>query len=509
MKPTPEQMKKDIAEFRKKKDVTPSPQQIKSDIASFKASKSPNTPTAIAKPTEKKVKGGFLGEVFTGNTQRFGRTIGESLVAPSAAKKFAKSQQAITDTETDILQRLKTASPEDRPRLMEILELNRSGGSKVEDFTGDVINKTWKEIAGEAIGTGVEALTGGLLSKGAGTIINAGSNLQKAKNLVKVGAQYGGATGVSEGLKDNKSLPGVIFDGVKYGAGGALGGRLFTGLLNKGASVVARNTDLIPKLRSSLRLDDARKITEPVLTTAEKKAKQKATGSTSRSIFSEPKIIPNKFDDEVSDSVSDIVKRKNKPEKNRDLINNAIGEIDTGTKDLLKQYNIPFNDNQLLKGLNAGKDDLKFVFTSDPLAEKTYDTVVESFMEILKKKNMSGLLDARQGFDKLPAVKVLLRNERLGENTKREIVRTVRKKANEYIINNVPEEIGEQVAGNLAKQTRMFNARDNIVDQLVKQLGTTAAERFFKTRSGKVIKGATGALGAAGVVALATAALRK
>jgi len=512
MKPSQEQIKKDIASFNKRKNSRPSQQQINKDIASFNSSKS--TPQIkTPKPKEpKKIRGGFLGEIFTGNTQRFGKTLGDALYAPIAAKKYEKSEQEKIDFETRALKKLKTATPEAQKRIMKALKMNRTGreDSKLETFTGDVINKTKKEIAGEAIGAGVEALSGGLFSAGRGAAVNTATRLQKAGTLAKKAAQFGGATGISEGLQQNQNAAGVLGTGALYAGAGAVGGKIIGGIGNKVAKTIGRNTSLFPKLTKNVLTDDASKIVDPIKNLDPKKYAERASkpGSTERSLFGESKLLPNRKEREISESISNVVKKDKSLDANRDLIGKEKVRLGQDNNKLVTDNNGIFNKNQLIKKLNMGKDELELVFAGDNLAENVYEKVTQVFMRNVDTKNLSGLLKARQAFDKLPAVKKLLNNDKLGENARKDIVEAVRRKANEFIKDGLPKEAGERFSSNLKNLSNMFSAEKTIGETLAAQRGTTAGDRFLDTRTGKLIKTGAYVLGSAGIIQIVANAIR-
>jgi len=109
--------------------------------------------------------------------------------------------------------------------------------------------------------------------------------------------------------------------------------------------------------------------------------------------------------------------------------------------------------------LNQGKDDLELVFASETNAEKTYDKLVDIFIKQLKEGDTAGLLKSRQAFDRLPAVKKLLETDIKGENARKEIVISVRRKANEYVASLLPE--GNTFRDDLLQEHFMIEALGN------------------------------------------------
>lgn len=347
----------------------------------------------------------------------------------------------------------------------------------------------------DAVGVGADIASTVAGGGAATSIIKSGAKgavKQAAKIGLKEGAMTGGLAGLGQSLQDEEStltdtalntIGGLLLGGGIGAAGGAISAKVGRGL--------ARRTSLFPETKTRLDLDEALDVTAPVIRGG-KKGEQaiKRSGVERGGLFKtgRTKVKPTKFDKEVAESVAGIVKSRRFQGKNQEAIEQAVSEIDNSIKAHLKETDVPFNTNQLLKQLNSGKDDLKLVFASDATADRTYDAVVEALTDSIEKNNLSGLFEARQNFDQLPAIRKLLDSEPVGENTRREIVRTVRKLANEYVADNLPEEVGETFTKQLRQEHLMLEARDRIVDQLNAQLGKNAIQRFFRTPSGEIIK---------------------
>lgn len=189
--------------------------------------------SSSVQPSQSKsdIKGGIVGELLTGSTQRFGKTIGESLAAPGNADKYSESLQNHTKIQNDLLKAIKTKKGlgQDTSRLQNALEDHVDSTPKLRDFTGDVIDKTAGQVVGEGIGTGLEALSGGLLSSGVKTVASKGVPLlTKLNQLGKVGAAYGaissGAGTMAEGGNTGDVLKSTAIGGATgYGLGAGLG----------------------------------------------------------------------------------------------------------------------------------------------------------------------------------------------------------------------------------------------------------------------------------------------
>jgi len=120
----------------------------------------------------------------------------------------------------------------------------------------------------------------------------------------------------------------------------------------------------------------------------------------------------------------------------RDIVIQRVEQLNQGLKTMVSnpKYNQPFNDRQLIEALNKTKKDTAIIFASDPTIEKTYNALIDVAYEAVKTNNVAGLLEARQIFDKLPAVKKLLDSAKgTGvENLRREGILAIRGALNNF-----------------------------------------------------------------------------
>jgi len=117
----------------------------------------------------------------------------------------------------------------------------------------------------------------------------------------------------------------------------------------------------------------------------------------------------------------------------------------------------------------TGKDELDLIFASDATAERTYNAVADAFMKNISKKDTLGLFEARQTFDRVPAIKKLLDSAALGENARKEIVLSVRRAANEYIANQLPQGNIYKVA--MKSESYMLEALGNLAEKAESVIG--------------------------------------
>lgn len=230
-------------------------------------------------------------------------------------------------------------------------------------------------------------------------------------------------------------------------------------------------------------LDEAVNISKPTLTPLEKEAAFKQGRVETKGILGNKVVTPSTADQRIAESIQPLVEDgrisvKNTPEQNIEQISTEVSRINQDVGGFVKDNKIPFNENQLRAKLNAAKGDSNLVFASEPTAEKTYNAVVDEFISQVKNKDTSGLFEARQNFDDVPAIKKLLENEKFGENVKREIVLDVRRAANDYIAEQLPE--NSPFKAMLSKETNMLRAIDNIANANRGSIDTNIIQRLFK-----------------------------
>ncbi len=221
--------------------------QPKATTSAFDALKSRSTaiqgqPANTQKAPANDVKGGIVGEIFTGNTQRFGKTTGEALAAPKNARLYEKSALSHGEIRNNLARQIheRRKQGEDVSRLEKILSEHVADAPTLEQFTGDVINKTTGQVLGEAAGTALEILpfgpygkaakamkTGQLAAKSLPSvatgaikaITNPKSLLTKATaKAVGEGAAFGYGVDVTQGLQDKQGAKSF-----KPGIGTAIG----------------------------------------------------------------------------------------------------------------------------------------------------------------------------------------------------------------------------------------------------------------------------------------------
>ena len=193
---------------------------------------------------------------------------------------------------------------------------------------------------------------------------------------------------------------------------------------------------------------------------------------------------PTRREELVADSIRPLVEQNRinpnaLPFENIPEISLEVRRINQGVKDMIRERKVPFNEKQLRSRLEAVKKDSEIIFTNDPTLVKTYNSLIEAFIKHIRNKDTLGLFEARQTFDKLPAVHRLLVGMKgaTGENLRRQAVLDIRRAANEYISDLLPK--GNPYSPFLKQESYMLEAMTNLAEKSRGLGGTTNIERFL------------------------------
>jgi hypothetical protein len=183
-------------------------------------------------------------------------------------------------------------------------------------------------------------------------------------------------------------------------------------------------------------------------------------------IFTKAKIVLTPRTHSIADAINGVVDPGASDLKNIDLINQHVARTNDAVKSYIAEHKAPFNEAQLRSKLEATKADNAVVFASDPTLEKTYNALIDEFVSHVQSKDTAGLFAARQSFDKIPVVQKLLDGLQgaQGENLRRSAVLDIRRAANEYIADLLPE--GSPYKSFMQKESRMLEAVGNKAENL-------------------------------------------
>lgn len=463
---------------------------------------------------------GSVGKALTANTRNFGQSIAGAVgsgemggLVGKVASKYTEKERTGLEESNRIGQQLqdnmrrriqeKRDRGEDTSRLINALKTLDSEVNFHEilnESTGNSYNKTAKQIYGEGLGVATDLIGAGALPGGLGAATKAKGLWQGIKTGAKAGAIggsiFGGSQGVARSAQANKSAGEIVGSGLRGGVEGGVLGGVIGGAIGGISGGIAGRAEKVAKSKEGYVLDLVSPKTNKVVSEqAIREGRVTEPGLLGRS-----KIIPSTKDYRIADAVDNYVSPKKTTLQNVDAINQGVDEINTGVKRLITSKKVPFNTNQLQSRLNSVRDESKLVFASDATAERTYDAVVAEFMKHVKSKDTLGLFEARQIFDKVPAIKKLLQSEGLGENVKKQIVLDIRRAANEYIASQLPA--NNPYRALLRQESLMLEAVGNIAEKSASTIGKNKLQ--ILTSKYPIMKwliggAATGVVGGAGI----------
>ena len=126
-----------------------------------------NTQQAKTEPEKKQSIWSKIGNALTSSEQKFGDTLGQSVAAISGTgKTIEKANQTYMDTGNKFVQMMKnTTDPAKRANYLKLANENFANAGSTYKAVLPAIEKTNKQILGEAAGVGLDVLTAGTFSK--------------------------------------------------------------------------------------------------------------------------------------------------------------------------------------------------------------------------------------------------------------------------------------------------------------------------------------------------------
>lgn len=230
--PTQRELEIQLVQSAQQRGMTPD--KIKEAVQAYRAQagvapSAPPVPTTA--PVPQKSFGRKVADVFTGSTQKFGQTLGAAAgVATGATRQIDEAKMAEAESRFNLAKQLRTAGPEQATRIKSQLGQGTDVPTAVEAIPA--LKKTPKQVYGEALGVGLEATAGGLLGAGKAGVLGKAAVPVAAKTLgqavgrgAAMGATYGGLSGLSTGLQEDKKLGGLAKStAIGAGTGAAIGG---------------------------------------------------------------------------------------------------------------------------------------------------------------------------------------------------------------------------------------------------------------------------------------------
>lgn len=442
----------------------------------------------------------FMGKARNFATQIIGggkvaEGAGLAIAAPKIQRQLTEAEQRMSDTDLELIKRIqqKAAAGEDTTRLenarAQLLEDMKGSRDVQRDFVNTLPSN--KEVLGSAARLAGTMAGGAIASKAASLTgaDKAATFLSGATRGAAAGAGAGAVEGAIQGAglaaEADRPTEELLYGGLLGAVGGAVTGGVIGGVLGSVTGAVRGS-----KIKKA---EFAQDLVSPKMSVKDRAEAIRQGRLQDPTFFGKAEIQYSKRDQQLAESVQDVVSRKATVGENVDAIRNKISVTNTGVKSYIEDNKVPFNTNQLRSKLESGKDDLSLIFASDKSAERTYDAVAEAFMDNVSKKDTAGLFEARQSFDQIPAIKKLLESDRLGENARKEIVLAVRGAANDYISTQLPK--GNPYKQTLLTEHHMLEALGNLADKSATIVGKNKLQML--TQEYPILKAVAGGLAAA------------
>lgn len=181
------------------------------------------------------------------SSSKLGQSAGQVFGAEKGIKEFNTASKEYEDVASNLTKAIGNAKKlgQDTTRLETALAQHQQEAPNLDNFIGNKAKtlmeatpgKATEMIAGEALGTVLEATSGGILSGGA-KAVTAGGVKALAKEGAIVGGAYGSLGGAATGMQEGKNVGGVLKDAAIGGATGAVLGGATGGLIGAVPSVI-------------------------------------------------------------------------------------------------------------------------------------------------------------------------------------------------------------------------------------------------------------------------------
>ncbi|MFA6897250.1 MAG: hypothetical protein WCQ96_03120 [Patescibacteria group bacterium] len=439
-----------------------------------------------------------IGSAVISSEKKFGDTLGQA--AASMDKGIQSDIEKANKTYMETGQRLAKLAREstDQAQRDKYLKMANENFEKAGSTYKEVlpaIEKTNKQIAGEAAGVALDVVTAGAAGKVATNAAKtakvvkpieavakvekaskasalAGSVAKNAKNLAPLGAAYGTTEAMQEGAENKDIAKSAV-------AGAAIttaGGVVLSGVAKKIGKLTKTGK---AQTAANKALDNI--LAKPQeLTPTEYEEMLKAGRVTAKSKTGAAKIIPTKQEREYAVKYSKLLKNSD-PVKNANSVINEISNRDKEVGEFLKENNAIFNKAQLKAYLSQNMKDVSDISIPQSRIEKVKETLIDNFVNNnpnLAKNNVENLWIARKKFDKE------IEKAFSGSPTlQKEIKKSLRNGVQNFIAKKTPDGVYKQ---QMKDMSEMFDILDMVDNKAVREKGQSAMDLWKKNNKGKV-----------------------
>jgi len=466
-----------------------------------------------------KQAGSSIADAVTGNTQAFGQSAGQVLAAGQNIKDFNAAAKEHSDVELNLVKAINNARKlgQDTTKLEATLAQHQQSAPQVDQFLGTKAKslidmsqgQATKQIAGEALGTALEATSGGLLEGGAKTVAtDAAQGLTKDAVIAgsKTGGVIAGTQGLATGLQENQSA-GEIAKNVAIDTGlGVLTGGLTAGLatkapeilsgaeniVNKGKNLVSGVSDKLATRAESKLSNTALEAITPntsELSTDEYSKLLRQQKITPKTATSEPKYILSPEEIAVAEKNKHLLQSSDPVKNSKNIITDIVNK-DIDVEKFLKDNNGIFNSGELKNAIANKLAGITDVTIPENRIAKLKKTMIDNFVSKLDKNDMHSLWKARKEFDQQ------IENAFSGSPT-------LTKKVKVEFRNAVQDFIAERTPNNTYKtamknMSELYKLQDIVETKAASERKLSGIQSWLKKHptKAKVLGGLTAAYGA-------------
>lgn len=479
--------------------------------------------------------GGFgksIFDFFTSATQKLGETAGGAIAAPKNLEIYNNSLKSWSDMSNNLAKQIADykAAGKDTTHLMDMLKIQDSNKPRLDDFVGEKTARQMREsfvqnleeVAGEGIGTVLEALSGGIFESGVKTLTDKGlSTGQKIAQGAKIGAGYGAASGAAGAMQNESSVGDVAKStaiGAATGAAVGAGTEAAGAVISKVAPAISEEAGKVfQKAKKEMAKTSEQRTSEAFTNKMWKKiqpsfstaAEAEQTGRKVTEGRFKTEVLPNDADKEKIKLLESIgAKPTMKGLEIADMAEKRVTGLNKDVKAFILKHDkeVPILEfsQELGKSIKSDQAKRALVFGNSEELERAYQSMVDGFLSLSEGNSikLSQIFDNRQEFDKL-ANKYIPKafNAEARDTVKKVALRDIRDTANTFVVDHI--EGGEAIRDVLKEESLLLDTIGDIKENT--KIGNT----LLGNRTKKAIKVLGGAAVTGGGVGYVTNRLTK
>lgn len=223
-------------------------------------------------------------------------------------------------------------------------------------------------------------------------------------------------------------------------------------------------------------------------------------------------VAPSAIETRIAEAVQPLVESgeitakmvEKDPAAVQQIIDRRVSQINLGLDNMAAENNITFTKQFNPKlYLDKAKEGSQTVFAGDKALERAYDAAVTRFNQLIKTKDIQGVIKARKAFDaemrsKYPNVfkPDIFGNMSPRDSAIKNAIFDIRDSANQFISDALPA--NNPYKALLKQESYLLRASENIGTKMKGITTEGKAEQFLDSKKGKVLKKAAIGVGVAG-----------